>query len=90
MNTRTPWTPEDEAWLRSNYSEMNNSDIAILLDRTEGSISGKACEMGLKKSEAFMKSSRSGRIMPRPKTFWGRLWAWICLPFDNKKYAGTL
>jgi hypothetical protein len=54
------WTKEEIDYLIQNYPDKDNEDLAIILNRTKSSITGKSGALGLRKSKAFWK--RVGRI----------------------------
>lgn len=57
------WTLEEKELLRLHYPDNRSEDILHLFpDRTANKISQHANVLGLKKSDAFMKSPLSGRI----------------------------
>jgi hypothetical protein len=49
------WTKEEIDYLIENYPDKENEDLAIILNRTKSSITGKSGPLGLKKSKAFWK-----------------------------------
>ena len=51
---RTFWTDKEIKFLTDNYSDMNTSDIATILNRPIGGVYGKANIMGLKKSKEYL------------------------------------
>ena len=53
-------TKEEIDYLIENYPDKENEDLAIILNRTKSSITGKSGRLGLRKSKAFWK--RVGRI----------------------------
>ena len=85
MKTNPEWSNEEKETLKRLYPNNRNEDIARFIGRSEGAVSRKAQKLGLKKSDEFFRSAKSGRIQPTPKTFWGRLLAWLSLPFTSKK-----
>lgn len=58
------WTAEEIEVIRSEYANSQTSELALKLGRSEKSIFSQAFLLGLKKSEEFMKSNKSGRIQP--------------------------
>jgi hypothetical protein len=56
------WTPELVADLRQLYPDMTAAEIAVRLGLPIKSVQYKAHKLGLKKSEAFKASEKSGRI----------------------------
>lgn len=58
----TPWPPEAVETLRRMYPDNQTSDVARAVNRTVAQVYAKAADLGLHKSDAFMKSDRSGRI----------------------------
>lgn len=79
------WSEEEKEQLRRLYPNNTNEAIAAFIGRSEMAVSRKAQKLGLRKSEEFFRSSKSGRIQPTPKTFIGKLLAWLSLPFTSKK-----
>mgnify|MGYP000411523031 CR=1 FL=1 len=59
MKQRRPWTPCEEALLRSMYPECYTLDVAAWLDRTPSSTNNRALSLGLHKSAAYMASLRT-------------------------------
>ena len=47
--TRKDWTPEELELLKRYYPYMSNSDLSVILNRSEASIRNKAKELGLRK-----------------------------------------
>lgn len=43
------WTEAEESYLKENYPNDNNKELALHFERTEGAIKSKAKELGLKK-----------------------------------------
>lgn len=85
-NTKNPeWSAQEKQWLIDLYPNNTNEYIASFVGRSVSAVEKKAMRMGLKKSEKFYRSAKSGRIQPTPKTFFGKLFAWLSLPFTSKK-----
>jgi HNH endonuclease len=59
---RTPWTPEEEAYMRQHYAETPTQAIADHLGRSLRKVYSKAYCMDLNKSLAFLASEASGRM----------------------------
>lgn len=59
---RMPWTEEEDLLLSEVYPDMATKDIAHRMQRSIDSIQMRAVQKGLKKSEAFMLSDKSGRV----------------------------
>lgn len=57
-----PWTPVDLALLRSNFSDCPTKDVAGLIGRPYGAISGKAAKLGLRKSAAYLATLDANRL----------------------------
>lgn len=55
------WTEEEDQYMRDNYPNNRTADVAKKIGRTHGSVVGRAKVLGLRKSEEFMRSSKSGR-----------------------------
>lgn len=60
---RRPWIAAELELLRHRYADMRTADLAVLLDRPVQHVYSKATKLGLKKSEAFQASDKSGRIL---------------------------
>ncbi len=60
---RKYWTADEVDWLVKHYPFDRAADIAETLNRPISSIYDKAAQLGLGKSETFMVSDRSGRIL---------------------------
>ena len=83
--TNPEWTEQEKKVLINLYPNENNATISCLIGRSEKAISRKANKMGLKKSAKFYQSAKSGRIQPAPKSWIGKFFTWISLPFTAKK-----
>lgn len=59
---RKPWTDQDLQYLKEHYSDYTAAEIAQTIGRPIRSIYSKAKELRLKKSEEFLKSTKSGRL----------------------------
>ena len=58
MDFREPprdWTEKEEEYLRNNYKEMMDKEIAEELDRSTDSVAGKRHRMGLWKRETWSR-----------------------------------
>jgi hypothetical protein len=62
--TRRPWTPEELVHLLSQYPDTPTRALAERLGRPLASVYQKAQNLGLKKSQAYLDSPASGRLMP--------------------------
>lgn len=51
---RTFWTEKEIKFITENYSDMNTTDIATILNRPISGVYGKAYIMGLKKSKEYL------------------------------------
>jgi hypothetical protein len=56
------WSNTEINYVKANYADLSSVDIAQKLNRPLSSIYGLAYKLGLKKSEAFLKSEKSGRL----------------------------
>lgn len=56
------WTPEDIQTLTQLYPNISTAECAKQLGRAEKSITAKAYTLGLRKTQAFLDSEKSGRI----------------------------
>ena len=52
--TNIKYSPQEEAMLKELYSDMQNSNISILLGRSVNSIANKASRLGLNKSKLHL------------------------------------
>lgn len=59
---RRRWTPEEIAHLRLWFADHRTIEVARALGRPYTSVAQKAMNLGLAKSEAYLSSSRSGRL----------------------------
>ena len=57
-----PWTPEDEAQLRAIYADRSTADAARQLGRTVSSVYGRAQQLRLSKSAAYLASPAACRL----------------------------
>jgi hypothetical protein len=57
------WTPEEEAKIVALYPDMPSVELAALLGRKVGAVYQAAARLRVGKSEAFMSSQLSGRIV---------------------------
>ena len=55
-----PWTPYEIQTLRKIYRDTPTKDVAKKLGRTLSSVQGKAGDLGLHKTAAYMKKIRGG------------------------------
>lgn len=62
---RHVWTPEQEIYMRDQYANVSTSAIAQRLQLPAALVYSKAARMGLHKSEEFLASSGSGRMMAK-------------------------
>lgn len=63
MSKRRFWTPEEDASLRRLYPDLASHQVAEALGRTKASVFQRARLLGLSKSEAFLRSDQSGRVL---------------------------
>lgn len=54
-----PWTPHEIQTLRKIYRDTPTKEVAKKLGRTVSSVQGKAGDLGLRKTAAYMKRIRS-------------------------------
>lgn len=54
------WTEDDVRYLRDNYRDTFNTDIAFKLGRTVGAIEQKAFRLGLTKGDDFLQRHMEG------------------------------
>lgn len=62
MRKRKVWLPKDIKLLMLHYSDTPMSEMMKLFDRNSMSISNKAYDLGLKRSDAFLNGPHGGRI----------------------------
>lgn len=67
-----PWNKREVDQLHKLYPDTNNDDIALIIGRTTSAIHHKAAKEGLRKSDSFLKSAKSGRILKKVP-FWQRV-----------------
>ena len=83
MKNNDPWTEKEIFVLKSYYADMNNEQLAALINRSVSAIEHKAHKLRLKKSAEFFRSRKSGRYGDgrKPKYYkhslFGRLNNWI-------------
>lgn len=61
--SKTKWGPEEEKTLRELYPKMRTDKLAELLGCPKYTIYNKAFALGLKKTEEFLQSPESGRLV---------------------------
>ena len=77
---REPWTTKEIALLTKHYPDLNNEDLVCLFNnRSAHAIAHKASKLSLRKSEKFLNSTKSGRILASPNCLvrlakWFRTW----------------
>lgn len=59
--TRKIWTNRDDALMRKHYPDMCAAELALILGCSVSAVYNRANTLGLKKSQAFLNSSKSGR-----------------------------
>ena len=60
---RRPWTEVELEMLRRYYADSLTADLAQALDRPITQVYSRAVKLGLRKSEAFQASDKSGRLL---------------------------
>lgn len=60
---RRPWTEVELEMLRRYYADSLTADLAQVLDRPITQVYSRAVKLGLRKSEAFQASDKSGRLL---------------------------
>lgn len=63
MIVRMKWLPDEIDYLKNSYSDVPMQEMMKVLNRSASKISNKASSLGLKRSDAFLSSEHSGRIM---------------------------
>lgn len=58
------WTEEEDQYMRDHYPDNRTADVSKAIGRTYGSVIGRAKHLGLRKSEGFLNSDKSGRLKP--------------------------
>jgi hypothetical protein len=53
------WTPQELQMLKEIYADTATEDIAVIFNRTAGSVKTKARQLGLRKSESYIKLIKS-------------------------------
>ena len=53
------WTPDELQMLKEIYADTDTEDLAVIFRRSAGSIKTKARQLGLKKSDSFLKLIKS-------------------------------
>lgn len=59
---RKIWTTQEDDIMCEKYPHIQTNDLCKLLNRPYSSVSNRAYFLGIKKSEAFLKSDLSGRL----------------------------
>ena len=54
------WDKSDVSFLKKKFSSNSNFDLACDLERSEASVRNKANELGLMKSQRYLKEMRRG------------------------------
>jgi len=73
-----PWTSKELALLAKHYPDTNNDDLTLIIrTRTQTAIAHKASKLQLRKSEAFLNSTASGRFRQRQPSLLVRFWQWL-------------
>lgn len=62
FNSHHEWTPVDDALMRRRYPNEQAATIARTLGLRVSQVHQRAAKLGLRKSEAFKQSDRSGRV----------------------------
>lgn len=62
MSKRIHYTPQEDNVLKKLYPNSNNICIASILNRSLPSIKNRTYKLGVKKSEAFLERSETGRF----------------------------
>lgn len=81
MKSNSTWSEKELSLLTRFYPSTTNEDLAIIIStRTPHAIAHKAQRMGLKKSDAFLNSPKSGRFQP-VVPFWKKILSYLRLSF---------
>ncbi len=62
--TRAWWTADDDALLLARFPHEMTATLARALGRSVSAVSGRASQLGLKKTAAYLASPESGRTQP--------------------------
>ena len=63
MSVRVNWQDHELALLKEYYPHETAAQVAVLTDKNLLQVYRKAAQLGLKKSEAFKNSQKSGRVL---------------------------
>jgi len=55
-----PWTPSEVKQLRKMYRDTPNKEVAKKLGRSISAVQGKAGDLGLKKTQSYLRRMRQG------------------------------
>lgn len=55
-NWHKAWTPDDVELLKKEYANMSSVDLSLMLDRSRNSIHMMAHNLGLKKSQEYLRN----------------------------------
>lgn len=58
------WSADEDEYMQNHYADLSNDEVGKNLGRTRAAVLQRANHLGLKKSQEFMSSGSSGRIMP--------------------------
>jgi hypothetical protein len=66
------WSAKELRLLAELYPDVKNEDITLFIDRSKSAIEHKANRRGLRKSEKFLNSRKSGRFTTKV-SIWNRI-----------------
>lgn len=64
LGPRAVWTDDQLATLRQLYPNYSTADVATMIGHPVGQVHRKAHRLGLEKTQAFLNSEASGRMLP--------------------------
>lgn len=62
VHVRHQWSAGMDDFMRAHYSDTPTAELAETLGVSQSSVYGRAGKLGLRKSEAFLESAKSGRV----------------------------
>ncbi len=64
IRPRICWTPEMDDVVRAYFPDMRTDDLAVQMCVTAPALNGRAQRLGIRKSDAYLATRKSGRIQP--------------------------
>lgn len=68
IHPRIQWTEEMDDVVRAHFPDMRTDDLAAQMGVSAPALNGRAQRLGLRKSESFLASAKSGRLQPGDTT----------------------